>query len=957
MSTYPWISISRENDVFELWSHKISLCDLGPGQAQAAVSLPLITFVGGTRKSIILSRMLGYSSTLQPHGQVHLASPKFTDNFNSEIYIDCELGAEIPSARPQSPACTSQSIVGSDSALNLGYSLVSNVFAPFSEVVCYFAADLRGIPGICSILAYQAVQAKAHSLPVRALPIALIVVETRASRFSHEKVQRKLYNMVLEEMNRLKKYANRDLSEVDLRSTYRDISVFGIRKDGLLSIHAQSLRQRIMSLSKEVHMGRTFTRYLFSLKHVETLVARSLERFCMRQPHFNFVRETRPKGFDCTDTYLHLAELLTVMPNHSWIWSVGVPLFASSIFLPNYLPDAHGTKAIAKIISDADQQARFIGCVKQGLREHFQKFEDDPNGNSAMNQHNEMLKSLWPHLSELKSFQSCLCCLSSRPEKVFECGHAICNVCIRRFSQRSTRSRHSFQLPNCILCGRFQSSEKTTFDLVPPSAGLRVLSIDGRGIRGVILLVHLNHMDEELRSLGSPVRNFFNYVCGTSAGGLVTIGVFLMQWSPKDCLSRFEDIASTTFKSGHDKTFSISRRFHSILRTFLRDHRYNLSPIERAFGAGFETARKMFNPLRVDTKVAVTATTVRENIPCIHSNYNGPRSDENNYQHVRAETFGHDISISDAAACTSAAPYYFKSKDVHHLDTYQDGGLTHNNPALLAAWECARIWPDKGRIFEIDKCRIDHLISLGTGSSRSNRYTVGPHSPKKDRFIHRIASWASGSMDSELLWYRFLSCVPESYRSRCLRLNLYFPGPEPALNDTDSIVRLKEQTKHAICLDWRVSQAKDSIITGVFYFELDGFSRLEGGAYQCSGNVFCRLPLDVEGRKTFYATLQTHLTSFTIRGRTVATVDNAPRGSPPFRLMLNFVVQSMEDEKDKLDISVKGLTSRPMLISGMPMSLGTLIRAQGFDAPFGCIDGHVNRPLPAVPSKRKLDQI
>ncbi|KAL5400585.1 hypothetical protein PMIN03_012258 [Paraphaeosphaeria minitans] len=971
MSTYPWISISQEDEVFKLWSHKILLCDLGPGQAHASVSLPMITFVGTIKKSIILSRILGYSRTLQPHGQVHLARPRLTDNFNSEIYIDCELGAEIPCARPQSPACTSQAIVESDSALNIGYSLISNVLAPLSDVVCYFAADLRGIPGICSILAYQAVQAKAHNLPVRALPFALVVVETRASHFNHENVQRKLYNMVLEEMNRLKKYANRDLVELDLKSRYRDICVFGIRRDGPLSSHAQTLQQRIMSLSNDVHVGRTFSRYLFSLKHMETLAARLVQRFCMRQSSFNFIRATRPKGFDCKDTSLHLEELLGMMPNQSWIWSVGVPLFASTIFLPNYPPEAHAflpediyeefyagqcRKAIARFIKDADDQLRFVDRVKHRLKEHHQKYEDDPYGNSAINQHTETLESLWPHLSKLKSFQSCLSCLSIGPEKVFECGHAICNVCVRRLGQRSTLSRHSFLLPECKLCGRLQSSEKNTFDLVPPSAGLRVLSIDGGGVRGVIPLVHLDHIDKEMQILGSPIQDCFDYVCGTSAGGLVTIGVFLMQWTPSDCLVRFEDIAATTFKSGHDKTFSLSRRFHSLLRTFLRDHRYNLSPIERAFGTGFETAMKMFNPLRVDTKVAVTATTVRGNIPCIHSNYNGPRSDENNYQHVRADTFGHDISISDAAACTSAAPYYFKSKDVLGLDTYQDGGLTHNNPALIAAWECARIWPEKGRIFETGKCRIDHLISLGTGTSPSNRYTVGPHSPKKDRFMHRLASWASGSLDSEVLWNRFLNCIPESYRSRCLRLNLHFPGPEPALNDVDSISRLKEQTEDAICLDWRVSQAKDFIIAGAFYFELDNFARVEGGAYQCSGNIFCRFPLNLEGRKTFYATLQDNSTTFTIWGRAVAIVDSAPHGSPPFRLMFNFVVQSMEDEKDQLDISVQGITSRPMLISGMPMSLGTLIRAQGFDAPFGSSDGRMDRPLPAIPSKRKLHE-
>lgn len=342
MPTYPWISVSRENDVLKLWSHKISLCDLGPGHSHAGVNLPLVTFVGTTKKSIMLSRILGHSQTLSPHGQVHLARPRLTDNFISEIYIDCELAAEITSARPQSPACKFQLIEESDPTLNIGYTLISNVLAPLSDVICYFAADFHGLSGVCSILAYQAVQAKAHNLPLRALPIALIVVETRASQFDHSKAQRKLFNMVLEEMNRLKEYTNRDLAELDLKSRYRDICIFGIRRDGPLSSHAQSLQQRIMSLSKDVHVGRTFTRYLFSLKHIETLTVSLLRKFCTRQSSFNFIRATRPEGFHCEDVSLHLSELLKLMPNRSWLWSVGVPLFASTIFLPNYPPDGHG---------------------------------------------------------------------------------------------------------------------------------------------------------------------------------------------------------------------------------------------------------------------------------------------------------------------------------------------------------------------------------------------------------------------------------------------------------------------------------------------------------------------------------------------------------------------------------------------------------------------------------------
>ncbi|KAF2439151.1 FabD/lysophospholipase-like protein [Karstenula rhodostoma CBS 690.94] len=951
MATYPWISLSRENDTFKLWSHKVSFCDLSPGQSNGALNVPLITLVGTRRKSIVLSHILGHSKILRPHNQVHLASPRLTNSFSPEVYIDCELSVGIPATRPTSPACTSQTILEPTSTLSMGYSLISNVFAPLSDVICYFAADLRGIPGVCSILAFQAVQPRLHNLPTRALPQILVVVDTQASHFNPKAVRSKLYNMVLEEMNRLKNYSNKDMAEEDFKSRFGEMFIFGARRTRSTTQSSKKLQQQIMSLSQEVQKGRTFARYLFSLKHIEALVPQLLRCFCTRQAGFDFLRSTRPSGFDCRDMCWHLTALFNLIPDEAWIWAVIVPLFASSVFLPNYPPGSHGNKAISTAIKDPLLQSRFKERVQEKLSEIFLRFESDPLEQSSTRQHSDVLKSLWPHLSELKTFQSCLSCLVSRPEKVFDCGHAICNVCVRRFGQRLS-GRHSFYLPHCVLCGRFQSAEKANFDLVPPTAGIRILSIDGGGIRGVIPLVYLEHMNKEMEIFGSPVRNHFDYVCGTSAGGLIAIGVFLMRWTPQECLSRFEEIATRTFKAEHEKIFSISRRVHNMFRTFLRDHRYNLSPIERAFGNGFETAIKMFNPLQADTKVAVTATTVRGNVSCLHTNYNGDRSEEHiDYQHIRAATFGHDISISDAAASTSAAPYYFKSKHVSKLDTYQDGGLLYNNPAFVSTWECARIWPDKGQIFEPNRNQVDHYISLGTGTSQSNRYTVGPHSPKTDHFVHRLASWASGSLDSEILWNRFISCVPQSMRERCLRLNLHFPGPEPGLSDVASIGRLKQQTRDAIWSDRRTADARNYMIAGMFYFELDQYSRVEGGAYQCSGNVLSRVPLDIEGQKKFYATLRDASTTFCMQGRTIGRVLGSPRIIPIFRLSLDFVLPSMEG---KLEICVKGITTQPMLISGMPVTLGTLIQSQGLDAPFGTLDGHTERPLPTVPSKRKL---
>ena len=107
------------------------------------------------------------------------------------------------------------------------------------------------------------------------------------------------------------------------------------------------------------------------------------------------------------------------------------------------------------------------------------------------------------------------------------------------------------------------------------------------------------------------------------------MGVFLMRWSPSECLRRFEELATTTFKLNEgNETLTWSQKLQRLFRVCLRDHRYNLSPIEKAFQAQSGSTTKMFNPLQSDTKVAVTTTSVRENVAGVISNYNyGPRLD------------------------------------------------------------------------------------------------------------------------------------------------------------------------------------------------------------------------------------------------------------------------------------------------------------------------------------------
>lgn len=90
-------------------------------------------------------------------------------------------------------------------------------------------------------------------------------------------------------------------------------------------------------------------------------------------------------------------------------------------------------------------------------------------------------------------------------------------------------------------------------------------------------------------------------------------------------------------------------RIHELLLAYLADCRYDSARIEEALQATFGERTRMFNPLRCDTRVAVTTTTARDSLPCLFTNYNGgQRPRAAGYSLIRATDPDHDVLIKDA---------------------------------------------------------------------------------------------------------------------------------------------------------------------------------------------------------------------------------------------------------------------------------------------------------------------
>jgi hypothetical protein len=123
-------------------------------------------------------------------------------------------------------------------------------------------------------------------------------------------------------------------------------------------------------------------------------------------------------------------------------------------------------------------------------------------------------KSIW---NRLQSNKTCLSCLQSVPDHVLPCGHSYCPRCVQEIAQPSHSFECAFDMVACILCENYSHNGSHQIQLKPRCAGVRVLTLDGGGIRGIVELALIRALEKEI-GLGIQVGELFDLVVGTSTG-------------------------------------------------------------------------------------------------------------------------------------------------------------------------------------------------------------------------------------------------------------------------------------------------------------------------------------------------------------------------------------------------------------------------------------------------------
>jgi patatin-like phospholipase/acyl hydrolase len=212
---------------------------------------------------------------------------------------------------------------------------------------------------------------------------------------------------------------------------------------------------------------------------------------------------------------------------------------------------------------------------------------------------------------------------------------------------------------------------------------MRVLAIDGGGIRGIIPALVLTEVE---RRSGRRIFELFDLIAGTSTGGILACALCAPDPLPAEQLvAIYEEEGPAIFDR------SVWQRIRSA--EGLLDEKYDSSALDRAL------ERFLSDKRLADTKPELL-------IPAYNVGEPGPYF----FKSRKAREDGEDFALSVVARATSAAPTYFEPSLVAG-QALVDGGVFAANPAMCALAEVLRSGP-------LDDVR---LLSLGTGQRTRKR--------------------------------------------------------------------------------------------------------------------------------------------------------------------------------------------------------------------------------------------
>lgn len=245
------------------------------------------------------------------------------------------------------------------------------------------------------------------------------------------------------------------------------------------------------------------------------------------------------------------------------------------------------------------------------------------------------------------------------------------------------------------------------------SKKIRILSIDGGGIRGIIPGVILTYIENQLQQLDHSslhIGDYFDFVAGTSTGGILTCAYLIPNENQTAKYGAEEAVNLYTKKGG--QIFKLSLWDKVTNPWSLLSEKFGVHALEENF-------RELFGEVILSELIK----------PCLVPSYNITSRCAKLFTSVDARHNQlEDFKVIDVARSTSAAPTYFQPARIQSLSgqtlNLVDGGVYANNPALCAYAEARKIRfseilkdPEKP---DLPSAKDMLIISIGTGTVKKS---------------------------------------------------------------------------------------------------------------------------------------------------------------------------------------------------------------------------------------------
>jgi calcium-independent phospholipase A2-gamma len=245
--------------------------------------------------------------------------------------------------------------------------------------------------------------------------------------------------------------------------------------------------------------------------------------------------------------------------------------------------------------------------------------------------------------------------------------------------------------------------------LKPPNGrGVRILSLDGGGIRGLACIRMLREIE---RQTGRPIYDLFDFIVGTSSGGVLALGL-----AARMSLDRLEQVFGEIRENFRDTSVWLAE-VKRVVVGISHDTEVAELNLRRAFT---DDKRLRDLPRAPFTAVLATSSTREPLQPFLFRTYDLPKSARTLLEGTS------DARVWEAARATSSAPTFFVPVQIGQKQ-YVDGAIIANNPSAVALAEASVLFPT---------LPIDVFVCIGTGRARDREWkAVG------------FAQWASKLFD------------------------------------------------------------------------------------------------------------------------------------------------------------------------------------------------------------------